>query len=191
LYEDSIRVPLVLRWPTHLPAGERRAQVVDLLDVSATMAAALGGPALPYGHGRNLMPVARDPRTPWVDEVFSEHCTDTGPAWTGGQSTQQRMIRSGDWKLIYSHGHPVQLFDLAKDPHERCDLAADRQHATVRNLLRARVLHQWDPDRIAARIAQRRREKDVLDAWARNVRPDDEFRWTLVPEQNRLDEVNG
>ena len=42
-----MRVPLVLRWPKRLPAGERRAQVVDLLDVAATMASALGGPALP------------------------------------------------------------------------------------------------------------------------------------------------
>jgi choline-sulfatase len=191
LYEDSIRVPLVLRWPGHLPAGERRAQVVDLLDVSATMAAALGGPALPYGHGRDLLPVARDPRAPWLDEAFSEHCTDTVPAWTGGQSTQQRMIRSGDWKLIYSHGHPVQLFDLAQDPHERRDLAADPQHAALRDRLLARVLDGWDPVQVAARIAERRREKSVLEAWARNVRPDDEFRWTLLPEQNRLDAVNG
>jgi len=33
LYEDSVRVPLVMRWPGHFPAGERRAQLVDLLDV--------------------------------------------------------------------------------------------------------------------------------------------------------------
>jgi choline-sulfatase len=135
--------------------------------------------------------VARDPRAPWLDEAFSEHCTDTVPAWTGGQSTQQRMIRSGDCKLIYSHGHPVQLFDLAQDPHERRDLAADPQHAALRDRLLARVLDGWDPVQVAARIAERRREKSVLEAWARNVRPDDEFRWTLLPEQNRLDAVNG
>lgn len=191
LYEDSVRVPLVLRWPKRLPAGERRAQVVDLLDVAATMASALGGPALPYGRGRDLLPIARDSRATWVDEVFSEHCTDTVPAWTGGQSTQQRMVRSGTWKLIYSHGYPAQLFDLANDPHERHDLAGDPQHATLRARLLARVLDGWNPEHVAARIAARRREKDVLDAWARNVRPDDEFRWQLLPEQNRLDAVNG
>ncbi len=160
LYEDSVRVPLVLRWPRQLPAGERRAQVVDLLDVSATMAAALGGTTLPYGRGRNLLPVARDPRASWVDEVFSEHCTDSVPAWTGGQSHQQRMIRSGSWKLIYSHGHPVQLFDLTHDPRERHDLAADPQHAAIRDRLQERVLEDWDPHRVAARIAARRREKN-------------------------------
>ena len=119
LYEDSVRVPLILRWPGRVPAGERRAQVVDLLDVAATMAGALGGPPLPYSHGRDLLPIARDARAAWHDEVFSEHCTDTVPAWTGGAASQQRMIRSGPWKLIYSHGYAPQLFDLAHDPHER------------------------------------------------------------------------
>jgi choline-sulfatase len=190
LYEDSVRVPLVLRWPGHLPAGERRTQVVDLLDVAATMAAALGGPALPYAHGRNLLPIARDASAPWIDEIFAEHCTDTVPAWTGGRTAQQRMIRSGNWKLIYAHGYPVQLYDLASDPHERRDLGGMAAHAAVRERLLARVLDGWDPERIAARIRERRREKDVLDAWARSVRPGDDYRWQMLPEHNRLDPVS-
>ncbi|HEX4883699.1 MAG TPA: sulfatase-like hydrolase/transferase [Casimicrobiaceae bacterium] len=191
LYEDSVRVPLVMRWPGRLPAGERRAQVCDLLDVAATMVEALGGPALPHGHGRSLLGVARDARAAWTDEVFVEHCTDTVPAWTGGRATQQRMVRSGTWKLVYSHGHPPQLFDLASDPHERRDLAQDPLHAATRDRLLARVLEGWDPEHVAARIRERRRDKDVLDAWARQVRPPDEFRWTLLPEHNRLDAISG
>jgi choline-sulfatase len=189
LYEDSVGVPLILAWPGRLPRGERRAQVVDLLDVAATMVDAMGGPALPFGHGRSLLGVARDPRVAWVDEAFSEHCTDTVPAWTGGLATQQRMVRSGPWKLVYTHGHAPQLFDLARDPHERHDLAGDAKHAAVRERLTARVLDGWDPGRVAARIAERRRDKEVIGAWARHVRPPDEFRWTLLPEHNRLDAV--
>jgi len=190
LYEDSVRVPLVMRWPSHLPEGERRSHVVDLLDVAATMTAALGGPSLPHGHGRDLATIAADARAPWTDEVFCEHCTDTVPAWTGGRSTQQRMVRRGAWKLIYSHGYPVQLFDLANDPHERRDLASSPEHAAIRETLEARVLDGWNPEAVAARIRERRRDKDILDAWARNVRPSDEFRWTLLPEHNRLDAVS-
>jgi choline-sulfatase len=191
LYEDSVRVPLVVRWPGRLRAGERRDHVVDLLDVAATMAAALGGPALPFGHGRDLLPIARDPHVPWLNEVFSEHCTDTVPAWTGGQSVQQRMVRSGDWKLVYSHGYAPQLFDLAHDPDERHDLASEPRHAATRDALLERVLEGWDPARIATRIAERRREKNILDAWARSVRPNDDFRWQLLPEHNRLEPVSG
>jgi choline-sulfatase len=187
LYEDSVRVPLILRWPRRLRSGERRSHIVDLLDVAATMIDAMGGPALPHGHGRSLMPVLTDKSAPWTDEVFCEHCTDVVPAWTGGRASQQRMIRSGSWKLIYSHGDAPQLFDLASDPEERNDLASDPRHAAVLERLNARVLDGWDPDFVAQRIRERRRDKDVIDAWARNVRPPDEFRWNLLPEHNRLE----
>jgi choline-sulfatase len=136
------------------------------------------------------MPIARDAQAPWTDEVFSEHCTDTVPAWTGGQTAQQRMVRSGRWKLIYAHGYPTQLYDLATDPHERVDLAGDARHTAVRERLTARVLDGWNPERVAQRIRERRRDKDVLDAWARSVRPGDDYRWQLLPEHNRLDAVS-
>jgi len=191
LYEDSVKVPLLMRWPGALPAGERRAQVADLLDVAATMVDALGGPRLPHSHGRSLLPVARDARAKWHDEVFVEHCTDKVPAWTGGRETRQRMVRSGRWKLIYHHGDAPQLFDLAVDAHERRDLASDPAHAATRERLVARVLEGWDPDAVAARIRARRQDKDIIDGWARHVRPPDEFRWTLLPEHNRLDSVPG
>jgi choline-sulfatase len=187
LYEESVRVPLIARWPGRAPPGERRANVTDLLDVAATMIDALDGPPLPHGHGRSLLPVMSDARAAWRDEIFSEHCTDVVPAWTGGRATQQRMIRSGHWKLIYSHGDPPQLFDLSADPDERRDLWGDPSHAATGERLLARVLDGWDPEHVAARIRERRRDKDVIDAWARNVRPLDAFRWNLLPEHNRLD----
>jgi choline-sulfatase len=191
LYEDSIRVPLILRWPGHLPAGVRRRHVANLTDVAATMIDALGGMALPHGRGRSLLPVARDQGAPWDDETFCEHCTDVVPPWTGGRAVQQRAVVSGTWKLVYHHGHAPQLFDLATDPHERRDLAADPRHRAVRERLTARVLDGWDPAAIAARIRERRRDKEVLEAWARHVRPPDAFRWELLPEHNRLEPVAG
>ena len=190
LYEESIRVPLIVRWPGHIAAGERRANVTDLLDVAATMVDALGGPPLPHGHGRSLMPVMADTAAPWSDEIFCEHCTDVVPAWTGGRATQQRSLRSGRWKVIYTNGEATQLFDLATDPDERRDLGSDPAHAETLGRLTAAVLDGWDPDRVATRIRERRRDKDVIDAWARNVQPPDEFRWQLLPEHNRLDPVS-
>jgi choline-sulfatase len=189
LYEDSIRVPLLMRWPGHLPQGERRPHVVNLTDVAATMIDALGGPSLPHGRGRSLLGVARDAAAPWRNETFIEHCSDVVPAWTGGRAVQQRAVVNDRWKLIVHGGHPPQLFDLAADPGERQDLAADAKHAAVRERLIARVTDGWDPAAVAERIRERRRDKDVLDAWARNVRPHDAFRWELKPEQNRLEAV--
>ena len=183
-YEESVKVPLILSWPGHLPQGARRAQVVNLIDVTATMLDALGAAPLPHAQGLSFLGVARDGRAPWIDETFSEYCTDTVPHWTGGMAVQQRMIRSGRWKLIDYNGYRPQLFDLATDPHELRDLAEDPAHRAVRDRLVQTLRANWDPDGIAARMRGRRRDKDVIGAWARRTRPADQHRWKLTPDQN-------
>lgn len=187
-YEESVKVPLILRWPGHLPKGQRRAQVVNLIDVAATMIEALGGAPLPQAQGLSVLDVARDPTAPWLDETFSEYCTDKVPPWTGGMAVQQRMIRSGRWKLVYYNGYRPQLFDLGADPHELHDLAEQPAHRAVRERLTQKLLADWDPDAIAARMRARRGDKDVIAGWARNVKPADQHRWKLTPEQNWIDD---
>ena len=186
-YDESVKVPLVLAWPGQLPEGERRQQIVNLVDVTATMLDALAAPALPNAQGRSFLAVARDDAAPWLDETFSEYCTDAVPHWTGGMAVQQRMIRVGRWKLVYYHGYRAQLFDLAVDPHEQVDRGEDAAYAPVRDALTARVLADWDPENIKRRMCERRLDKDLVGAWTRAVRPDDQFRWNVTPEQSRLD----
>jgi choline-sulfatase len=167
--------------------GERRSQIVNLIDLSATMLDALGAPPLPSGQGRSFLAVAKDGAAPWVDETVSEYCTDTVPAWTGGMAVRQRMLRAGRWKLIYYHGYPPQLFDLASDPDEMHDLAGDPAHAAVRERLLERLLADWSPDDIDRRMKARRRDKDLLGAWARNTHPPSTQLWPTQPDQNSLD----
>ena len=71
------------------------------------------------------------------------------------------------------------------------NLAGDKRYAKEREALLARVLDGWDPDAIAARIRERRLDKNVIDGWARTIRPRDEFRWDLLPEHNRLEPISG
>lgn len=187
-YDESAKVPLILSWPGRLPQGQRRPQVVNLVDVTATMLEALGAAPLPAAQGLSFLDVARDGAAPWVDETFSEYCTDTVPPWTGGMAVQQRMIRSGRWKLVHYNGYRPQLFDLVEDPHELRDLAETATHRAVRDRLSQRLLADWDPDAIAARMRLRRQDKDVIAGWARGTRPADQHRWKLTPEQNWIDD---
>lgn len=187
LHEESVKVPLILGWPGQLPAGERRQNVVGLTDLGPTILEALGAASLPGAAGQSFLAVARDASAPWVDEAFGEYCTDAVPAWTGGMAVQQRMIRERRWKLCYYHSYRPQLFDLSADPDELDDLAEHPALAAVRDRLMRRLLADWDPERIRARMAERRRDKDLLAAWAREVEPESRFLWPLSPEQNRLD----
>lgn len=185
-YDESVKVPLILAWPGRLPAGERRAQVVNLVDLTATLLDALGAPPLPHAQGRSFLAAARDGRAAWDDETYSEYCTDAVPAWTGGMAVQQRMVRRGRWKLVYYHGYRPQLFDLEADPHELRDLAEDARHGAVRDALVPKVLAGWDPDRIRQRMLERRADKDLVGAWARRMHPPNQYLWEFKPEENWL-----
>ncbi len=81
----------------------------------------------------------------------------------------------------------LQLFDLDADPSERNDLSRSEAHADIRSRLLARVLHGWDPERIATCIRERRLDKNVIDQWARTVGLPDEFRWHLETAFNQLE----
>jgi choline-sulfatase len=186
-YEESVAVPLIMRWPGRLAAGERRKQIVNLTDVSATMLDALGAPALPNASGRSFLGIARNATASWDDQTFSEYCTDAVPAWTGGQAVRQRMIRRGRWKLVYYHGYAPQLFDLAADPDECRDCAADPTYAEIRAELTTRLLADWDPDEIERRMRRRRADKDLIGTWAQKTAPGDLYRWDMRADQNRLD----
>jgi choline-sulfatase len=190
-YDESAKVPLLMRWPGRLPRGERRGQVVNLIDLTATMLDAMAAPPLPDAEGRSFLGVARDATSPWLDETFSEYCTDAVPDWTGGMAVQQRMIRTGRWKLVHYNGYRPQLFDLQDDPHELHDLAENPRHAVLREQLLARVTADWDGGTVARRMAKRRRDKDLLGAWARKTAPPSTYLWPVQPEQNRLDRQPG
>lgn len=185
-YDDAMKVPLILSWPGHLPEGVRRDHVVNLMDVGATMLDTAGAGPLPRSRARSLLPIGRDEAVPWLNETFAEYCTDGMARWTGPTPVQQRMVRTGRWKLVYYHGARPQLFDLIADPDEMHDLAEDPRHAGIRDALCARVLSGWVPDRIAATMARRRADKAVMQEWARAVQPEESFRWQVKVEDNWL-----
>jgi choline-sulfatase len=187
-HEHAIKVPLILRWAGRLPAGERRAQVVNLLDLAATMLDAAAAPPLPDAQGRSFLDVAKDQGTPWTDLTFAEYCTDGMARWTGAV-VQQRMVRQGRHKLVYYHGERPQLFDLEADPDETEDLALSERHAGVRDALSALVLENWDPELIALEQRRRLPNKKLLSQRARTAEPDEAHRWMLKMEDNRLEEA--
>ena len=186
-YEESVKVPLILNWPGVIAGGQRCDRVVSALDVTATMLDALDAPALPNSTGRSLLGLVdgRAEAPLWEDVAFSEYCTDEfGPP--GG--AYQRMVRQDEWKLVYYHGQPAQLFNLAEDPDELVDRAADPVCRTVVEELTGRVLDGWDPEWIIAKMAEKKADVGVLRAWGKATRPTDSIRWPLRPEMNYLDE---
>jgi len=130
LYEGTLRVPLVLRFPGILPAGRRLAEPAQLLDLLPTVLELLDIPLPPGAQGRSFALAARGTGpAPPAAAIVSEHASPT----TGWRATSLRL---GTLAFFDVGGTPM-LFDLASDPAERHDVAArdPGQLAELRGLL--------------------------------------------------------
>jgi choline-sulfatase len=194
-YDDSAKIPLIMSWPGVLPAGQRRNNIVNLIDVSATMLNAMGAPPLPHMRGRSLLGVAKDARSPWLNETYSEFVTDgLDDVWMGDAVVQQRMIRSGRWKLSCYFGSPAgppQLFNLVDDPEEKNDLAGRPQHAAMVQALTEKIHAGWDPEEIRRITDAKARDFAVIRTWTRRWQPDDVYYWPTNDADNWLDAQKG
>lgn len=185
-YEESAGIPLIIDWPGEVDAGSRRGQVVNLTDLTATFVDLAGAEPLPECEGASLVPLLRDPASPWLDETVSEYVNDGVPPWSGGREVVSRMLRSGRYKYVYHHKHPDQLFDMVDDPDETRDCASDPAHAVLCRQLRARVLADWDPEAILRQVRRNVADQSVLARWARTVDPAEIIRWSMDPADNWL-----
>ncbi len=114
LWEGGIRVPCLLRWPGHLPAGKVSAQAAINMDLAASILAATAvspSPNRPLD-GINLIPILSG-RKPVVERSFF---------WRIAYRVRvQKAVRRGKWKYV-KDGTAHMLFDLERDIGERQDL---------------------------------------------------------------------
>ena len=131
MVEESIRVPMILNWPSVLEAGMRRGELVDHLDLFQTLAesgqAKLPSDAdYPGGSMMHLL-VEPDGGVIWREVQFGEYGT-------------VRMARTGRYKLVRRHpSGPDELFDLETDPRECRNLIDSFSHRAVRSELTLRI----------------------------------------------------
>jgi len=141
-YEESIRVPLVVRDPRLTPErrGMTRGEFALNLDVAPTLVAAAGLAVPEVMQGRDLSPLYLNARTPdWRDEFFYEHPTVTS---RNRIPSSQGVVRR-DWKYIeWPEFNFQQLFDLQSDPGEIRNLAGQPSHAS-RQLRMRQQLEEW------------------------------------------------
>jgi arylsulfatase A-like enzyme len=141
-YEESIRVPLVVRDPRLAPArrGMTRGEFALNLDVAPTLVAAAGLAVPGVMQGLDLSPLYLNARAPdWRDEFFYEHPTVTS---RNRIPSSQGVVRK-DWKYIeWPEFDFRQLFDLQNDPGEIRNLAGESAHAS-RQLRMREQLDGW------------------------------------------------
>jgi arylsulfatase len=138
-YEESVRVPLVVRDP-RLPSGRRGATLDQLalnLDVAPTLVAAAGLSVPAVMQGQDLGPLYLAATPPaWRDEFFYEHPTITSRS----RIPSSQAVMRKDWKYIeWPEFDYQQLFDLQADPGEIHNLAGQPAHAGRQEKMRSQL----------------------------------------------------
>jgi choline-sulfatase len=178
-YEPSVRVPLIMRWPGHLPENRRIDELVELVDLLPTLLELLGLPNPPDLHGQSLVPLIDGrPGAKGRDVVFSEYLEN-----------EEAMVRSTRYKLIVGTGRrerqdgyvtddPLpgpyeRLYDLEADPDETTDVADRPALAAVKRELRRRLY---------LRLVSTRLGLEPLPARLTELQA---IHWCLVPRDER------
>ena len=144
LYEEMLRVPLMIYAPGLLPAGKRIDTPVRSLDLYPTLCELLGI-EVPAGlQGRSLVPLIHGAEAPAAIKIFSEHRADPLLHRIGHSPGSMVSVRTERWKLIVNEDgsqlldKPAhELYDLLVDPGERHDVSA--MHPEVVQPLEAEI----------------------------------------------------
>jgi N-sulfoglucosamine sulfohydrolase len=175
LYDGGIHVPLLVRWPGKVKAGEVKDKFVEAIDISAAILAAAGLRVPSYMHGRDFLAAnavprphifaARDrcdtatERMRCVRDRQFKYIKNWLPAIPYQQSNPYKEREYPTWNLVKqlkregkltpeqalfaADSKPIEeLYDLAADPHEVRNLAAEPAQRT-RLLAMRKLVDDW------------------------------------------------
>ena len=114
LYDSSLRVPGIVRWPERIRPGTEITRPVSFIDWFPTLLDMVGVPA-PTGMalpGQSVLPLLEDPETRLPERPhFAQH-------------HKLRCVRTPGWKYVLNclGDEPDELYDLARDPAEHVNL---------------------------------------------------------------------
>ena len=116
---------------------------------------ALLRPAIAELAGHSLMPLLTGNASIAADYVIADYLA-IGPC------VPCRMVKKGEYKYIFTHGHPDLLFNLEADPDERVNLAEYASNAPILAVLKKIGMDGYDPDMLMAKIVASQRRRSFI-----------------------------
>ena len=137
MYEPSIRVPMILRYPGKIKEGETSDEMVLNLDVAPTLLQLAGLPVPSGMQGKSFLPLSEGEKVSWRQDWLYEYYE-----YPGYENVKPcRGVRTARYKYIEFFLEPkeYELYDLAKDPNEMNNLYGKSGYEELTKHLQARM----------------------------------------------------
>ncbi len=140
MYEESLRVPLLVRWPKSMEAGQVVDEIVSNVDFAPTFLDLAGAPIPGDMQGRSLVPLMKGEKpNDWRDSFYYHYYE-----FPGYHSVARHYgVTTGKHKLIhfYQLGE-WELYDLESDPDELQTVYGNADYAAITEDLKAKIAEQ-------------------------------------------------
>jgi arylsulfatase A-like enzyme len=152
MYEESLRMPFVMRYPREIPPGSTCDHIITNVDFAPTFLDYAGEQSAEQVQGRSFRSVAAGdgPAGTWRNGMYYRYWMHNDP---DHHVVAHYGIRTDRYKLIYYYGDPLghqgamlpktppewELFDLERDPREVRNVYADPAYADVLMELKAEL----------------------------------------------------
>ena len=143
MYEESLRTPMLVRWPGVIKPGSRNGDIVSPVDFAGTFCEVAGIDSPTDLHGRSMLSLLKG-KTPkdWRKSFYYHYYEYPGYHWV----RRHYGVADGRYKLIRFYEDDVdqwELFDLENDPNEITSVYGRAEYAVVQNRLsRQLALHR-------------------------------------------------
>jgi len=165
IYEESIHMPFIVRWPGVVKPGTRFTSMIQNIDYAPTFLDIAGG-KIPEGlHGRSFAPILRG-ETPanWRKSVYYHY-------YDGGHSVAKHYgVRTDRYTLAYFYQTDEwELYDLQKDPQQMRSVYADPAYTKTVTELKAELARLRKQYKDSDDIKPEEKPNKAADSGARDI----------------------
>jgi N-acetylglucosamine-6-sulfatase len=146
-YEETIRIPLLIRYPAAIKAGSVAPELVLSIDLAPTLLALAGVAPSPGLEGRSLQPIMAGAPRGWRSSLLIEYYSDTvfprvlNMGYSAVRTSRHKYIQYRELKGM------DELYDLEADPGEERNLIASPQSASLLAGMQAELKTLLNPRR--------------------------------------------
>ncbi len=135
MYEESMRVPMLVRCPALIKPQTKLTQVVQNIDIAPMLLDYAGLPKPTQMQGNSFLPLLKGQTIPWRDRAFYEYYWETDFP----QTPTMFGLRTSQYKYIFNYGvwDTNELYDLRADPDEVNNLIKSPAHQEIARQLRS------------------------------------------------------